>query len=334
MSVTKFKKWVVLFLVFFWIFFLLFLKPNPTKSSLPYTLKINSGSYANQIASELKESNVVRSAFWFKFYLKIRGLEKSIKSGVYVFRNPSSIYQIVKIITKGKEAYKVITFPEGLNSREIASKIKKHFKIDSLIFLSLVSDSLFAKKCGIDASTLEGFLYPETYYFPHSFKEPDFLITMTKLWKQKTNGIDFESSKVYQKYGFLGVITLASIVEEEALVKKEKLKIAGVFYNRLLQNWSLGADPTVRYFLDKLTGPLTKSDLNTKSPYNTRIYRGLPPAPISNPGRDAILAALNPQTTEFMFFVAKDDGSGEHFFSKTNSEHNKYKQIRKKNQQL
>jgi UPF0755 protein len=128
-----------------------------------------------------------------------------------------------------------------------------------------------------------------------------------------------------------GWVTLASIVEKEAGVPSERPLIAGVFYNRLLQNWSLGADPTVRFVLRKLTGPITVKDLNVNSPYNTRRFTGLPPGPICNPGKGALLAALNPANTEMMFFVAKDNGSRQHFFSKNNTEHIRYKSVAAEN---
>jgi UPF0755 protein len=134
------------------------------------------------------------------------------------------------------------------------------------------------------------------------------------------------SAPIVAKYGERGWLTLASIVEKEAAVPQEQDPIAGVFWNRLNQGWSLGADPTVRYAVRKPTGPLLVSDLNTDSPYNTRKFTGLPPGPICNPGRGALRAALNPMKTDKMYFVAKDDGSREHFFSVDNADHMRFKE--------
>src|SRR5690606_12383156 len=132
---------------------------------------------------------------------------------------------------------------------------------------------------------------------------------------------------MYAKYGRHGWVTLASIVEEEAAVASEQDLIAGVFYNRLVQGWSLGADPTVRFAVRKPTGPLYVSDLNSNSPYNTRKFPGLPPGPICSPGRGALRSSLNPMATDKMYFVAKDDGTREHFFSVDNSAHVRYKDV-------
>jgi UPF0755 protein len=131
--------------------------------------------------------------------------------------------------------------------------------------------------------------------------------------------------------GWHQVLTLASVVEEETGNPKERPLIAGVFHNRLRLDMPLGADPTVRFIFKNLTGPIYKSQLNSDNPYNTRKFKGLMPGPISNPGRHAIEATLRPDTTKMLYFVAKDDGSGEHFFSKSLEEHNRYKNIAAQN---
>ena len=127
------------------------------------------------------------------------------------------------------------------------------------------------------------------------------------------------------------VLTLASVVEEETGIPEERPLIAGVFHNRLRIGMPLGADPTVRFIFKNLTGPIYKSQLNSDNPYNTRKFKGLMPGPISNPGRKAIEAALYPANTEALYFVAKDDGSMTHFFSKNLADHNKYKDVAAKN---
>jgi len=124
---------------------------------------------------------------------------------------------------------------------------------------------------------------------------------------------------------------MASIIEGEAMVAHERPLIAGVFYNRLKESMPLGADPTVRFALRKYREPLTRSDLSIESPYNTRIHKDLPPGPVGNPGAASICAAIHPEATEMLYFVAKYDGSKEHYFTSTNSEHLKKKRLARKN---
>src|SRR5690606_25969916 len=140
-----------------------------------------------------------------------------------------------------------------------------------------------------------------------------------------------EDNAVIRKHGVRGLVTLAPIVEKEAAARREQRRIAGVFHNRLRKGWSLGADPTVRFAVRKMTATLRRDDLAINSPYNTRRFRGLPPGPICSPGEDALRATLNPEKTTMMFFVAKDDGSREHFFTETYAEHNRYKDIAAQN---
>jgi hypothetical protein len=142
---------------------------------------------------------------------------------------------------------------------------------------------------------------------------------------------ELEDNAFVGKYGVHGLVTLASIVEKEAAVRREQRRIAGVFHNRLRKGWSLGADPTVRFAVRKMTATLRKGDLAVNSPYNTRRFTGLPPGPICSPGEAALRATLNPETTRMMFFVAKDDGSRQHFFTETYADHIKYKDIAAEN---
>jgi len=203
-----------------------------------------------------------------------------------------------------------------------------------MVFDSLIHSRNFSKACSVEAPGLEGYLFPETYQLPFKMNEAEILRIMVKQFLEVIRNLDLSTSKLFNKYGMHGLITLASIVEAEAAVKSEQKLIAGVFYNRLEKNWPLGADPTIRFALKKLKGPLLASELRISSPYNTRKYVGLPLGPICSPGKYAILAAAFPQPTEYLYFVAKDDGSREHFFSRTSSQHRKFKRIRMKNQTI
>jgi UPF0755 protein len=278
------------------------------------------------LAADLQAKGLITNATAFRTFLRFSRQDRKIRAGYFYVRSSNSILDMVYKLTSGKMATQTITIPEGKASWEIYTILKAKFPLDSLRFDSLVHSAEFAKACHTEAPDLEGYLYPDTYVLPWRVTERDVLKVMVRHFLDVEKGFNLDTP-MYKTYGQRGWLTLASIVEKEAAVPAEQEPIAGVFYNRLLQGWSLGADPTVRFAVRKPTGPLFVSDLNSDSPYNTRKFIGLPPGPISNPGRGALKAALNPPKTDKMYFVAKDDGSREHFFSVDNSDHVKYKDV-------
>ncbi|HOX52594.1 MAG TPA: endolytic transglycosylase MltG, partial [Fibrobacteria bacterium] len=183
---------------------------------------------------------------------------------------------------------------------------------------------------------MEGYLFPDTYLFDGSESPMDIARALHKRFRKVIQEAgDTATSPVWKTYGLHGVATLASIVEREAAVRTEAPRIAGVFWLRLQQDIPLGADPTVRYALGKFTGSLTKSDLAFDSPYNTRLYAGLIPGPIANAGKDALRAAMFPDDAGgWLYFVAKDDGSREHFFAKDLNQHVRYKDQAARNRRI
>ncbi len=298
------------------------LTADPTSGMLLYEVPTNTNPTA--LANDLKAKGLISFPRAFRLFLRVTRRDRQIKAGFYYVHARNSITEIAWLLTSGKLATRTITIPEGRVSWEIYGILKNRFALDSVVFDSLVRSPAFARELGLEAPGLEGYLFPETYVLPWKVSEREILRVLVRRFQTVVNQIH-PRSPVVDRFGLHGWVTLASIVEEEAAVGSERKLIAGVFYNRLLQNWSLGADPTVRYAVHKLTGRLTFNDLNINSPYNTRRFAGLPPGPISNPGRNALLAALNPAETEMMFFVAKDDGSRSHFFSRDNSTHVRYK---------
>lgn len=278
------------------------------------------------LSQDLQAKGLIPNAQAFRLFLRLSRQDKKIRAGWFYVKPSNSAIEMSWMLTSGKMATQMITIPEGKISWEIFGILKAKFPLDSLKFDSLVHSAAFAKECGIDAPDLEGYLFPETYVLPWKVSERDILKVMTKRFLAVEKEFDLDAP-MYRKYGQRGWVTLASIVEEEAAVPHEQDPIAGVFYNRLVQGWSLGADPTVRFALRKPTAPLRVSDLNTDNPYNTRKFTGLPPGPICNPGKGALRAALRPMKTDKMYFVAKDDGSREHFFSEDNSRHVHFKDV-------
>lgn len=278
------------------------------------------------LSQDLQAKGLIVNASVFRIFLRLSRQDKKIRAGYFYVRPSNSALEMAWKLTSGKMATQTVTIPEGKASWEIYSILKAKFPLDSLKFDSLVHSADFARACGIASPDLEGYLFPETYVLPWRVTERDAIKVMAKRFLAVEKEFDLEAP-IYRKYGQRGWVTLASIVEKEAAVPQEQDPIAGVFWNRLTQGWSLGADPTVRFAVRKPTGPLLVSDLNNDSPYNTRKFTGLPPGPICNPGRGALRAALRPMKTDKMYFVAKDDGSREHFFSVDNSDHMRFKDM-------
>ena len=294
-------------------------------------LEIPKGSSAAKVSQILKEKGVWQDGLAFKVRNKMD--KPSLKAGWYEIPPQQTLEQIFTLLESGKNAVRRVTIPEGRASWEIPAYLKKAFPgLNEERWNNLVQDPRFAQSLGVEASSLEGYLLPDTYPFPIDANEETILKQMVAA---NLKFRDEMKEKPDSKWATLGnwhrVLTLASVVEEETGKPDERFLIAGVFHNRLEIGMPLGADPTVRFIFRNLTGPIYKSQLNSDSPYNTRKFKGLMPGPISNPGRKAIEAALFPANTKALYFVAKDDGSGTHFFSSTLSDHNKYKDVAAKN---
>jgi len=294
-------------------------------------LEIPKGSSASKVAQILDEKSVWKDGLAFKVRNKMD--KPSLKAGWYEIPPRQTLEQIFALLASGKNAVRKVTIPEGRASWEIPAYLKKAFPdLNEDRWNKLVQDPKFAQSLGVDASSLEGYLLPDTYPFAIDADEETIIRQMVAA---NLKVRDEMKNKPGSKWATLGnwhkVLTLASVVEEETGKPDERFLIAGVFHNRLEIGMPLGADPTVRFIFRNLTGPIYKSQLNSDSPYNTRKFKGLMPGPISNPGRKAIEAALFPADTKALYFVAKDDGSGTHFFSSTLSDHNKFKDVAAKN---
>jgi len=294
-------------------------------------LEIPKGSSAAKVGQILDEKGVWKDGLAFKVRNKMD--KPSLKAGWYEIPPRQTLEQIFALLASGKNAVRKVTIPEGRASWEIPAYLKKAFPdLNEDRWNKLVQDPKFAQSLGVDASSLEGYLLPDTYPFAIDADEETIIRQMVAA---NLKVRDEMKNKPGSKWATLGnwhkVLTLASVVEEETGKPDERFLIAGVFHNRLEIGMPLGADPTVRFIFRNLTGPIYKSQLNSDSPYNTRKFKGLMPGPISNPGRKAIEAALFPADTKALYFVAKDDGSGTHFFSSTLTDHNKFKDVAAKN---
>ena len=287
----------------------------PSKSA---TIVINESSSAKQIADALYNANTIPSRIVFRAAVKILGKSRQLKAGAYTIPARTSVFGIIRMISSGRGAYQRVTIPEGFTAVEIADTLAAKGILNKERFLNVVEEK-----------QLEGYLFPETYYFDRNLPEQAVIDKMLKEFdrnftpqmQERANELKMDKKKI---------VTLASIIEKEAVLKSEKALISGIFYNRLRKGWFLESCATVQYALGGHKPKLSYKDIKVSSPYNTYKCYGLPPGPICNPGKDSLNAALNPEKTEDMFFVAAS--SGTHAFSRYFSEHisNKIKNKKKK----
>ena len=280
-------------------------------------------SNAIQVVDVLKETGTIKSRWHFLVMGQIFKAFNSIRAGEYEFSARVSTWTVLQKLARGEIAICKITIPEGWTAQDIADLLSREKLVDPKIFLMLVNDSNYVIDDFKFPKNLEGYLFPDTYYFTKGTSTENSIIgQMLSQFKKKV--IDGLGKDIKGSNHSLGkIITMASIVEKEAIVNVERPIIAGVFYKRLRMGMPLQSDPTARYAISKYAGALTMQDLRTRSPFNTYLYAGLPPHAICNPGIPSIQAALHPQDDGYLYFVSKNDGT--HFFSRKYEDHRKAK---------
>lgn len=290
------------------------------QSPLPVTLEIKKGASLRAISTQLAKENIIPNAMTFEFLARLLGKQNEIKSGEYEFSKGLSPLDILNLMARGEIKLHPLTIPEGYNLQDIGKLLmaKKITTAEEWTGLTLDKDLL--KQIQPKPPTLEGYLFPETYHIPRETAAKEIIGNMLAEFNRK---ISADKILQAQKMGLTlnQWVTLASIVEKETGVPAERPLIAALFLNRLKKGMPLQSDPTVIYGIQNFNGNLTRTDLATDTPYNTYTRPGLPPGPIASPGLDSLLAILNPAPTEFLYFVAK--GNGTHYFSKTLAEHNR-----------
>jgi UPF0755 protein len=276
-----------------------------------------------EIAMILKREGIIQEEKSFLWSAKVMGVDRKLQAGQYLFKGKESLYEVLRKLHSGDVVLKQITFPEGIRSHQIAEILHAKLGISKERFLSLINDSVYIQSLGIQIGHLEGYLHPNTYRFHQESQPEDIIIHMVNQTK-----IIFSDSlrQRAQQIGFSihQVLTLASIVEGEAVIPSERPVIAALYHNRLKRNMRLQADPTIQFLIKDGPRRLLNRDLEIESPYNTYLNRGLPPGPVNNPGVASILAVLYPDTVNYVYMVANGDGS--HTFSRTLKEHNLAKQ--------
>lgn len=278
---------------------------------------IRPGSGLRAIASQLEAAGVVRHRWLFLSAALLARKHRALRPGEYELRPDQGVGEVVRLLAEGRVVLHRITIPEGFTGREIAATLAREGLADEARCLALMTDSAFARSLGVDGNGLEGFLFPDTYLLTRGLREEEILRQMVGRFQQVFTGAEAARARALG-LSVGAVVTLASIVEREAKRAEERGLIASVFHNRLRLAMPLQADPTILY-PHPGRRRITRLDLRTATPYNTYIIAGLPPGPIANPGRAALQAALYPATTEFLYFVARSDGS--HAFSRRLRDH-------------
>lgn len=281
---------------------------------------VRPGTGAHAIGRELRDRGLVRSPRLFALAARLRGVEGSLKAGRYRIPGGSGWGEILDILARGEVVTFPLTVPEGYTIRELAPRVAAATGVEPDSVFRLAMDSAFAAELGVPGPTLEGYLFPETYRFAEGLPPADLLREMAERYRAfwtPARRARLDSLPLVERE----LVTLASIVEEEARVADERPVIAGVYTNRLERGMLLQADPTVQYALGEPRERLLYADIERVAdhPYNTYTHAGLPPGPIASPGEAALEAALRPADVPFLFFVARPDGS--HEFTRTNREH-------------
>jgi len=294
-----------------------FLSPLPIGNK-SMEIEIPRGTTFRQAVEILSKEGLVRDKNLFLFLGRINGMERKIKAGYYSIQGPLSPLTIFRLLKKGQIFEYEITIVEGDSLREIAEKLSESNIISKEDFRKLSTDKEFISYHQIDAPTLEGYLFPDTYRIPKGMDPKEAIGMMIVRMREKYSGeLKARTSEI--GLSEREVLTLASIIEKEAEADNERPLISAVYHNRLKKGIPLQADPTCIYGIKSSGEKITEKDVRRKTPYNTYIIKGLPPGPIASPGIKSITAALYPAKVPYMFFVSNNDGT--HRFSVTPEEH-------------
>ena len=297
-------------------------QPASRRDSLDRIVEIPLGTPAGRISRMLEEQGLIRSAFIFDIMLKITNRDSQLKAGEYLLNPAMNTMEVIQKLNEGTIVTHRIMIPEGYELKQIAAVLAREGLVDPERFLMLAQNAelVFGEQFPVELPipSLEGYLFPDTYHFAKEQSEEAIIRQMVSRF------VDVVISKVDlslldDKYTLHEVITLASIVEKEVIYDFERPLVAAVYHNRLNIGMRLQADPTVRYVMTENRSRVLYSDLEIDSPYNTYRYDGLPPGPIASPGLKSIMAVLEPADVDYLYFVAKNDGT--HVFSRTFEEH-------------
>lgn len=313
---------LVLALIALAVLYFQLLQPYSPPGNLPIIVEIPHGSSLPAIARILHDQGLIRWEWSLRLWVKMHPRTPAPRYGRYRFDRPLSVPQILEKLGRGQVELTHITVREGLTRAELARQLSQALSFSEEDFLSASESVQPIREIDVQAADLEGYLFPDTYHVDPEISAQDMVQLMVDHFLEKY-GRNLQWRARDMGLSNRQIITLASLIEMETADRDERFLISSVFHNRLRLKMKLDCDPTVVYALkreNRWDGALGWSDLKYDSPYNTRIYAGLPPGPICSPGYDSIEAALYPEQTDYLYFVAK--GGGRHHFSSSLKEHN------------
>lgn len=304
------------------------LRPVDVDGTDRVTVRIEPGASTRGIAALLSEKGIVRSPAAFRLYARMHGADGSLQAGTFILTPGMTPAEIIEALRSGKGQEIVLTIPEGFTVTDIDALLARKQLAATGAFLRCAQECALQEfafmPSGEERATrggrVEGYLFPDTYFVnPEEFSADAFLRRLLAAFRTKVVD-EFDGEIAASGRSLHEIITMASLIEEEAITDAERPVIAGILWKRYDDGRGLGVDATVRYILEKPTAAITTGDLNTDSPYNTRKFRGLPPGPIANPGLLSIRAAIYPKETAYWYYL--HDRQGRIHYAETNEEHN------------
>lgn len=293
---------------------------QPITPGKDVVVTIPKGASLSQVGTILQDNQVISSKLVFKLVALIRGEHRTVKAGDYALKTGSDAGEVLDQLISGKTLMLSFTVPEGFDMFQVAALFEKHGICSKDEFLRDAKDPQLLKDLGVEGVSLEGYLFPDTYSYRFSERNDEKLL-IRRMVQRFYQVYDKNVRATAEQYGWTTaqVVTLASLIEKEAKASEHRL-VSAVFHNRLRKKMPLQSDPTVIYGIKPMGSKITKADLTRKYEYNTYQIAGLPPGPIANPGKESLVAAVRPADVDYLYFVAKNDGT--HQFSPTLQEHN------------
>jgi UPF0755 protein len=319
----------VFFLAVLALFYFTFFTPNYYELNSPVKFEVKRGESFSQITNRLYDARIIPGKIYFKIAGIIYGAQKRIKPARYYIPNGLSYLGLIDYFVNGNADYlKRVKLFDGSSSKSIASRLRSELFIDSSAFIHESHNLKLLDSLGIKEQSFEGYLLPREYDLYERSSSREIIINLYNGFHNFIND-SLKKGIIQSSHSLHNILTIASIVNGETNKKDEMARIAGVYYNRLKIGMKLQADPTIQYLQPKGSKRLSFEDLKINSPYNTYKFSGLPPGPIDNPGKNAIIASVYPEKHNYLYFVA--DGKGGHKFARTFSEHLKNVQNYKDN---
>ncbi|HDH02541.1 MAG TPA: endolytic transglycosylase MltG [Nitrospirae bacterium] len=320
---ARFKRSIIICFLLLIVTFVIYSFLNilvPLNQKKPVEVYVKKGMTFSETVQKLQEQGLLRDKNIVLLIGKITRIDRKIKTGLYEFSGPVSPLQVINTLISGRGVEFKVTIPEGYNIWQIARTLDASGIITEEDFFRFAYNREFLDSMSIDAPSIEGYIFPDTYSFPKGMPPEDVLKTLVSGMRRHFTP-DMKGRAEELGLSEREVLTLASIIEKEARVDDERPLISAVFHNRLKRGMPLQADPTSIYGFKDSSGVITNKDLKRESPYNTYVIRGLPSGPIASPGLKSIMAALYPADVPYLFFVS--DNNGGHRFSATEAEHRK-----------